>query len=648
MESPKDGFFDDFRAERPGVKFSAPKPIRLSCSRIAFGNEVAKRSCKLTVTLSRQRLEKMELSFTARLSAALMLRSFVPDDVTHFATFEPHDDDRAGRKRFIALQVKGGVAWARRTKEYDPDARTNERGRKFIVCEIDDDETYDAWSSALAGLQQDELIANLHREIQREDSDEYLIAFAMADDPGGSAADAGGGDRGDGAARAGPATRTRGHGKRKDRAIDVDEAAAESDRVLFVYPDRHAIDAVAITEGDVDRLSPGEFLNDNLINFYFKRMMAPAASPHAPSRAPRDDKVHVFSTFFFTKLIEAEDELHEDDAARFDSAYAKVRRWSRGVDLFEKDFLLVPINEHLHWSLAVICYPGATPAANPPRQGRLRGGASRVRVDDDDDEFGGGAPAGGAAADGDDYDLEVVGAPDSEVAADGPSSEDGADGVAASLHDAHGTGGSEPAGGLRAVRKAEAKPTATDSLQSLPEPATASSPVVPSDADTAADASGAAAKSEVIDIADSDDEASVEAAPPPRVLRRAATRWWRAKARIAGAAAAPMLVNEDSGGGGDDDDEAAARADEEARGPNVPCILFMDSLRAHAHSRICKYLRAYLEREWAARRAPGGADEPAHARREFSPSTMPTIEPEVPTQNNSCDCGVCVHTLSPS
>ena len=177
-----DGFFDEFRAERPGVKFSAPKSIRLSCSRIAFGNEVAKRSCKLTVTLSRQRLEKMELSFTARLSAALMLRSFVPDDVTHFATFEPQDDDRAGRKRFIALQVKGGVAWARRTKEYDPDARTNERGRKFIVCEIDDDETYDTWSRALAGLLHDELIANLHREIQREDSDEYLIAFAMADE----------------------------------------------------------------------------------------------------------------------------------------------------------------------------------------------------------------------------------------------------------------------------------------------------------------------------------------------------------------------------------------------------------------------------------------------------------------------------------
>ena len=34
-------------------------------------------------------------------------------------------------------------------------------------------------------------------------------------------------------------------------------------------------------------------------------------------------------------------------------------------------------------------------------------------------------------------------------------------------------------------------------------------------------------------------------------------------------------------------------------------------------------------------------DESTRAR-EFSPGTMPTIEPELPTQNNSCDCGVYV------
>lgn len=35
-----------------------------------------------------------------------------------------------------------------------------------------------------------------------------------------------------------------------------------------------------------------------------------------------------------------------------------VKRWARGVDLFAKDFVLVPINIAMHWSLVVIVRPG--------------------------------------------------------------------------------------------------------------------------------------------------------------------------------------------------------------------------------------------------------------------------------------------------
>lgn len=35
-----------------------------------------------------------------------------------------------------------------------------------------------------------------------------------------------------------------------------------------------------------------------------------------------------------------------------------VKSWTRKVNIFEKDFLIVPINEDLHWYVAVICYPG--------------------------------------------------------------------------------------------------------------------------------------------------------------------------------------------------------------------------------------------------------------------------------------------------
>ena len=36
--------------------------------------------------------------------------------------------------------------------------------------------------------------------------------------------------------------------------------------------------------------------------------------------------------------------------------YKGVARWTKG-DVFTKDFLLFPICENDHWSIAIICYP---------------------------------------------------------------------------------------------------------------------------------------------------------------------------------------------------------------------------------------------------------------------------------------------------
>jgi Ulp1 family protease len=35
----------------------------------------------------------------------------------------------------------------------------------------------------------------------------------------------------------------------------------------------------------------------------------------------------------------------------------------QGLDVFARDFLFVPIHDHLHWSLLVICHPGADASA---------------------------------------------------------------------------------------------------------------------------------------------------------------------------------------------------------------------------------------------------------------------------------------------
>ena len=60
-------------------------------------------------------------------------------------------------------------------------------------------------------------------------------------------------------------------------------------------------------------------------------------------------RIHVFSCLFYSKLCEA-----TNDA----SSHALVTRWTKNVNLFDKDFVLVPVNMSYHWSLTVIVRPG--------------------------------------------------------------------------------------------------------------------------------------------------------------------------------------------------------------------------------------------------------------------------------------------------
>ena len=77
----------------------------------------------------------------------------------------------------------------------------------------------------------------------------------------------------------------------------------------------------------------------------------------------------MFNTFFYTRYKQGYDNFKNSDrdtgkaaltakTQRTKSAYDGVRRWWKGIDLFTKDFLVVPINLHLHWSLMIICHPG--------------------------------------------------------------------------------------------------------------------------------------------------------------------------------------------------------------------------------------------------------------------------------------------------
>ncbi|XP_023610061.1 sentrin-specific protease 6 isoform X5 [Myotis lucifugus] len=72
------------------------------------------------------------------------------------------------------------------------------------------------------------------------------------------------------------------------------------------------------------------------------------------------DRIHVFSSFFYKRLNQRERRnLHETPNLSIQQKrHGRVKTWTRHVDIFEKDFIFVPLNEAAHWFLAVVCFPG--------------------------------------------------------------------------------------------------------------------------------------------------------------------------------------------------------------------------------------------------------------------------------------------------
>lgn len=115
-----------------------------------------------------------------------------------------------------------------------------------------------------------------------------------------------------------------------------------------IYP-KGDPDAVSISKRDVDRLQPDTFVNDTIIDFYIKYLK----NKIDPSER---QKFHFFNSFFYPKLAELGKSPSSSPEGR--AAFRSVRRWTRKISLFEKDYIFVPVNFNYHWSLIVICHPG--------------------------------------------------------------------------------------------------------------------------------------------------------------------------------------------------------------------------------------------------------------------------------------------------
>jgi sentrin-specific protease 1 len=92
--------------------------------------------------------------------------------------------------------------------------------------------------------------------------------------------------------------------------------------------------AAAITTGDIDTLRASNWLNDNIINFYMEMIV------ERSSATDNWPKVYCMNTFFLPKLSE--------------SGYDNIKKWTKNVDIFSYDVIIVPVHLGNHWCLAVI------------------------------------------------------------------------------------------------------------------------------------------------------------------------------------------------------------------------------------------------------------------------------------------------------
>jgi Ulp1 family protease len=109
-------------------------------------------------------------------------------------------------------------------------------------------------------------------------------------------------------------------------ALDKIKNAMQSDESTIVVTGF----SISITKLDMRTLSGTAWLNDQVINLYGKLCMLRATN--SPSNYP---KIHIFSTFFFKLLT--------------DRGYSSVRRWTKKIDVFALDYVIVPIHLTDHW-----------------------------------------------------------------------------------------------------------------------------------------------------------------------------------------------------------------------------------------------------------------------------------------------------------
>jgi hypothetical protein len=106
--------------------------------------------------------------------------------------------------------------------------------------------------------------------------------------------------------------------------------------------------SIQINYDDYKTLDVPAYLNDKIIMFYLKFLQSELAVEEIKG------KFIILDTYFYQKL--SKNELDEMSTPLIN--YNSVKKWTKQLNFFQNEYVIVPINQDDHWSLLIICHPG--------------------------------------------------------------------------------------------------------------------------------------------------------------------------------------------------------------------------------------------------------------------------------------------------
>lgn len=89
---------------------------------------------------------------------------------------------------------------------------------------------------------------------------------------------------------------------------------------------------------DLEKLEARDMLSDNVVQYMLRKIYF--------SLGDNDqNRVHIYDPFFYSQLM---------DNKMNSLNYNLIKKWTKGFDIFQKEFVFVPIEQNMHWSLLCI------------------------------------------------------------------------------------------------------------------------------------------------------------------------------------------------------------------------------------------------------------------------------------------------------